>query len=82
MSKKLKIIGIFGVGNAGEICVHAIDHTKDRVLASMNGASLNWYTITERSLSEFTGEEQGEETVELGFLFGSLFVPFSEVMCV
>ena len=36
--------------------------------------------ITEQPLSEITGEEKDEETMEPGFFFGSFFVPFSEVM--
>lgn len=80
MKEELKVIGVFAVCNTGGICVHAIDHSEGRVLASMNGKDPEWYLITEKALSEITGEEKDEETMESGFLFGSFFVPFSEVM--
>ena len=76
----LKVIGVFAICNTGGICVHAIDHTEKNVLASMNGKDPKWYPITEQPLSEITGEEKDEETMEPGFFFGSFFVPFSEVM--
>ena len=80
MKEELKIIGVFGLFNTGGICIHEIDHAEDRVLASMNGKDPKWYPITEQPLSEITGEEKDEETMEPGFFFGSFFVPFSEVM--
>ena len=76
----LKVIGVFAVCNTGGICVHAIDHTEEKVLASMNGKDPKWYPITDQPLSEITGEEKDAETMEPGFFFGSFFVPFSEVM--
>lgn len=76
----LKVIGVFAVCNTGGICVHAIDHTEEKVLASMNGKDPKWYSITEQPLSEITGEEKDTKTMEPGFIFGSFFVPFSEVM--
>ena len=39
----LKAIGVFAVCNTGGICVHAIDHTEEKVLASMNGKDPKWY---------------------------------------
>lgn len=80
MSEALKIIGVFPVCNAGGICVHAIDEAEDKVLASMGGKEPQWYPITEKPLSEITGDEKDEDTWESGFWFGSFFVPFSEVM--
>lgn len=80
MSEALKIIGVFPVCNAGGICVHAIDEAENKVLASMGGKEPQWYPITEKPLSEITGDEKDEDTWESGFLFGSFFVPFSEVM--
>lgn len=80
MQSELKIIGVFAVCNTGGICVHEIDHAEDQVLASMNGKNPEWYPIVEKPLSEITGEEKDEETLESGFMFGSFFVPFSEVM--
>lgn len=75
-----RVIGVFPVSNAGGICVHAIDHAEDKVLASMNGENPEWYGITEKPLSEISGNEEDEDKMEPGFLFGSFFVPFSEVM--
>ena len=76
----LRVIGVCAVGNTGGICVHAIDHTEEKVLASMNGKDPKWHPITEQPLSEITGEEKDAEIMEPGFFFGSFFVPFSEVM--
>ena len=72
-----KIIGVFPVSNTGSICVHAIDHAEDKVLASINGENPEWCAITEKPQSEM-GVQSDE--LELGFMFGSFFVPFSEVM--
>jgi hypothetical protein len=80
LSEELKTIGVFAVCSTGGICVHAIDHAEDKVLASMNGKDPKWYDIVEKPLSEITGEEEDNEIWESGFLFGSFFVPFSEVM--
>ena len=74
---EIKIIGVFPISNTGSICVHAIDHAEDKVLASINGANTEWCAITEKPQSEMGGES---DELELGFLFGSFFVPFSEVM--
>lgn len=59
--------------NTGGICVHAIDHAEDKVLASVNGESPEWCEMAEQP------QEDGEE-MESGFLFGSFFVPFSGVI--
>ena len=40
MSKK--IIGVYPLFNTGSICVHAIDHAEDKVLASVNGENPEW----------------------------------------
>lgn len=72
-----KMIGVFPMFNTGGICVHEIDHAEDKVLASMNGENPEWYPITEKPQSEMGGD--GDE-LESDFLFGSFFVPFSEVM--
>ncbi|MCD8073910.1 MAG: hypothetical protein LUF27_02530, partial [Lachnospiraceae bacterium] len=45
----------------------------DRVLATANGENPKWYPITEQH-NEDTGEW------EQGFMFGSFFVPFSQVL--
>lgn len=74
---EMKIIGVFPISNTGSICVHAIDHAEDRVMASINGENPEWCAITEKSQSEMGGES---DELEPGFLFGSFFVPFSEVM--
>ena len=72
-----KTIGVFPMFNTGGICVHEIDHAEDRVLASMNGIDPEWYPITEKPQLEMSGDS---DELESGFLFGSFFVPFSEVM--
>lgn len=72
-----KTIGVFPMFNTGGICVHEIDHAEDKVLASMNGEKPERYPITEKPQSEMGRD--GDE-MESGFLFGSFFVPFSEVM--
>ena len=71
MSKK--IIGVYPLFNTGGICVHAFDDAEDKVLTSVNGESPEWCEMTEQP------QEDGDE-MELGFLFGSFFVPFSGVM--
>ena len=71
--KKLPVIGVFPITNTAGICVHEIDHVDDRVLASINGKDPQWYLMKEDAI-----EENGER--EPGFLFGSFFVPFSEVL--
>lgn len=72
-----KTIGVFPMFNTGGICVHEIDHAEDRVLASMNGENPERYPITEKPQLEMGGDS---DELESGFLFGSFFVPFSEVM--
>ncbi len=73
MKDKVKTIGVYSVCNTMGICVHEIDHCEDRVLASANGENPQWCPMNEQTRSD------GEEA-EPGFLFGSFFVPFSEVM--
>ena len=67
------VIGVFTLCNTGAVLVHAIDYGEDKVLASINGEGAEWCAITEQ-YTETAGE------LELGFMFGSLFVPFSETM--
>lgn len=67
------VIGIYCLFNTGSVLVHQIDYADDRVLASVNGENPEWCAITEEYY-ECTGE------TELGFYFGSFFVPFIEVM--
>lgn len=74
LSEELKIIGVYALFNTGGICVHAIDDAEERVLASMNGENPKWCEMTERPPEDMEGEW------EPGFMFGSIFVPFGEVM--
>jgi len=67
------VIGVFPLCNTGAVLVHKIDYGEDKVLASINGEGAEWCSMTEE-YRECAGE------MELGFTFGSLFVPFSEVM--
>ena len=66
-----RVVGVYPLFNTGGICVHAIDDVEDEVLASMNGKDPEWCDITEQDI-------EGE--MESGFCFGSIFVPFSQVM--
>ena len=66
------VIGVYPICNTGAVLVHAIDYGEDKVLASINGISPEWCSLTEQYV-EGTGEE------ELGFMLGSFFVPFCEV---
>ncbi len=72
-----KVIGVFPMFNTGGICVHTIDEAEERVLASMGGKDPEWCKMAERPQSENGGDS---EELESGFLFGSFFVPFSQVM--
>lgn len=73
MKDKVKTIGVYCVCNTMGICVHEIDHCEDRVLASANGENPRWCPMNEQT-------PEGGPDAEPGFLFGSFFVPFSEVM--
>ena len=69
---KLPVIGAYSICNTGSILLHAIDHAGDRVLASINGIEPSWCEMTDKQ------NDDGEW--EPGFVFGSFFVPFSQVM--
>ena len=71
--KALKTVGVFPISNTLAICVHEIDQADDRVLASGNGGSPEWYPMTEQ-------HNEDTDEWEQGFMFGSIFVPFSQVM--
>ena len=73
MEDKIETIGVYCVCNTMGICVHEIDYCEDRVLASANGENPQWCPMNEQT-------PEGGEEAEPGFLFGSFFVPFSEVM--
>ena len=66
------VIGVYPICNTGAVLVHKIDYDEEKVLASINGDSPEWCSLTEQYVQE-TGE------VELGFELGSFFVPFHEV---
>ena len=67
------VIGVYPICNTGAVLVHAIDYGEDKVLASINGSDAVWCSFKEDYV-EGTGE------MELGFMLGSFFVPFCEVM--
>ena len=73
MKDKIETIGVYCVCNTMGICVHEIDYCEDRVLASANGENLQWCPMNEQ-------KKKKKKEAEPGFLFGSFFVPFSEVM--
>ena len=66
-------VGVYVISNTLAICVHEIDQADDRVLASGNGDSPKWYPMTEQ-------HNEDTDEWERGFMFGSFFVPFSQVM--
>lgn len=66
------VIGVYPICNTGAVLVHAIDYGEDRVLASINGIDPTWCDLTEQYVEE-------TQDAELGFTFGSLFVPFFRV---
>lgn len=68
----LPVIGAYCICNTGSILVHAIDYAEDKVLASINGKDPIWCDMTEKL--------NDNEEMEPGFVFGSFFVPFSQVM--
>ena len=65
-----RIIGIYPLCNTGSVCVHEIEG--DTVLASINGINPSWCDVTEKV------NDDGEW--ESGFVLGSFFIPFSQVM--
>ncbi|MBP3802558.1 MAG: hypothetical protein J6I76_01485 [Oribacterium sp.] len=67
------VIGVYTICNTGAVLVHAIDYGEDKVLASINGISPEWCSLTEEYM-ESTGD------LELGFTLGSFFIPLCEVM--
>lgn len=66
------VVGVYGICNTGGILVYEIDHAKERVLAGINRVKPRWCAITEK--------ENDDGEWESGFMFGSFFVPFSQVM--
>ena len=67
------VIGVYPLTNTGTVLVHAIDYGEDKVLASINGRDPEWCSLTEQYM-------EATEELELGFVLGSFFVPFCEVM--
>jgi len=74
LSNGAKIIGTYCLCNTAAVCIHEIDHSADRVLASINGENPEWCFMDEKNV----GSEDG--SLEHGFWFGEMFIPFSEVM--
>ena len=66
----LGVIGLYPLTNIGTIVVHEI--SEDKVVASLNGGE------PEECLTELSWERvEGWQT---GFRWGSLFIPFDEIM--
>lgn len=82
--KGRRVIGVFPLSNTGGLCVHEIDHADDRVLVSVNGKNPRWHAIKEMPPSKGGADKdtdkENDNDVELGFWFGSFFIPFSQVM--
>lgn len=68
--KELPIIGTYCLCNTAAICVHELND--DSVLASINGDTPSLCPIKEQLTDD-------GEWVD-GFVFGAMFIPFSEVM--
>lgn len=62
-------IGSYCLSNTSSINVYEIDYYEDKVLAGINNNKPEWCKIVDF-----------EQTDEIGFMVGKLFVPFSEVM--
>lgn len=73
MSKCKKVIGAYPICNTASLNVCEIDDANDRVLVSLNDMPPRWYKIREACNTD-TGE------CEMGFNYGGVFVPFSDVM--
>ena len=77
-SNSLPLIGVFPLTNTGGICVHAIEG--DRVQVSLNRENPEWLDVIENPLSVISGEKSDDDKWESGFMWGSFFIPFSEIM--
>lgn len=64
----MNIMGVYPLTNNGSIVIHDISNADEAVLASINGVDPEWYKIEEA------------EDGSLGFLFGKMYIPFSEVI--
>lgn len=73
MSKCKKVISAYPICNTASLNVYEIDDTNDRVLVSLNGMPPRWYKIRE-ACNVDTGD------YKIGFNYGGVFVPFSNVM--
>jgi len=67
------IIGVYNFSNTMSLLIHKIDYVDDRVLVSENGENKQWCDIV-----EYDDVEEG--SVELGFKYGEILIPFSEVL--
>ena len=66
-----KIIGVCTLCSTGTVLVYQIDYGEDKVLAGVNGEAPEWCSMAEQSL---------DDELEPGFMLGSFFIPFSQVM--
>ncbi|MBQ9030143.1 MAG: hypothetical protein IJV41_02480 [Oscillospiraceae bacterium] len=66
----MRVIGVYPLTNTGGVCVHEIEG--DTVLASINGKDPIWCDVTEKV--------NDDDEWESGFVLGSFFIPFSQVM--
>ena len=64
------IIGLYPLTNCGTLVIHNINDLDELVEVSLNGEDKDWYPLAD-------DPEQGQ-----GFLWGELFVPFSDVMSI
>lgn len=66
----MDVIGVYAFCNTGSVCVYEMD--SDRVLANINGNDPIWCDVTEKM--------NDDDEWESGFVLGSFFIPFSQVM--
>lgn len=72
-ASSLPVLGSFCLSNTASVNIHQFDWVDDRVLASLNSQDPQWYFIQEH-------RNPDTDEYETGFYFGSLFVPFSQVL--
>lgn len=68
-----KVIGSYTLCNTAGLAVYEIDDREDRVLVGLNNNAPRWYKIREACDMD-TGE------CEMGFNYGGIFIPFSDVL--
>lgn len=75
MKEKRKAIGVYTLSNTGGLAIYEIDNADDRVLVGL---------VTDKAFEpewcEMTSQLVDNNELTNGFMWGELFIPFSEVM--